>query len=259
MRRYAKTAAMAATGRIGEGPLFLADYVLRLLRALLLIAVWRTILRGGRSIPGLPLHAVLTYTLVRHLLEPLMNVRSTIDGDLWEGTIATRFVRPLPIFGQYGAEVAGSAALDLAIFSVPLAVAAPLLGVSLRPASAASAGLFVISLGLAVSVGLAIELAFGAFMVLLEQNWYAIQLVRGAVVPLLSGAFIPLAALPWEVGRVLDWLPFASTASAPLQIYVGAGSAPRLLAAQAFWALALWPFARWMWTANRQRMVVFGG
>ena len=54
---------------------------------------------------------------------------------------------------------------------------------------------------------------------------------------MLSGAVIPLALLPWGLGDVLEWLPFASLAWAPLSIYTGIGDAPRLIALQVFWAL----------------------
>jgi hypothetical protein len=42
---YLKTAAMAAWD-LGDSPLFLLDYVLRIVRVLVLVALWRTILDG---------------------------------------------------------------------------------------------------------------------------------------------------------------------------------------------------------------------
>jgi ABC-type uncharacterized transport system permease subunit len=75
----------------------------------------------------------------------------------------------------------------------------------------------------------------------------------------LSGAVVPLALLPWGLGGALEWLPFASVAWAPLAIYTGMGDATRLIALQAFWALALWPLAGWLWRANREKVVGYGG
>jgi ABC-2 type transport system permease protein len=119
--------------------------------------------------------------------------------------------------------------------------------------------LFVLSLALGISVGLALEFIFGAMLVLLELPLWAIYQIRRAVTALLSGALLPLALLPPAVGAAFAWLPFPSMASAPLQIYIGAGDAARLLALQAGWTLVLWPLAHWMWRAGRERMVSYGG
>src|SRR5262249_43831596 len=44
LRKYGKTAAMSAASFTGDSPLFLLDYLLRFLRVVALLAVWRTIL-----------------------------------------------------------------------------------------------------------------------------------------------------------------------------------------------------------------------
>jgi ABC-type uncharacterized transport system permease subunit len=83
-------------------------------------------------------------------------------------------------------------------------------------------------------------------------------MLRGAILGVLSGALLPLAILPWGLGKVFDWLPFASMASAPLRIYTGTGSWPVLLL-QAGWAVVLWLVAAWLWRACRERLVGYGG
>ena len=96
-------------------------------------------------------------------------------------------------------------------------------------------------------------------MVLLEQNVYALMQIRSAVSALMSGAVIPLALMPWGIGDVLGYLPFASLASGPLRIYTGTGDPALLLGLQAFWLAVLWPLAHLVWTVNRERLVSHGG
>jgi ABC-2 type transport system permease protein len=119
--------------------------------------------------------------------------------------------------------------------------------------------LFVLSLLLSISVGLALEFIMGALLVYFELTPWSINRTREAVVALMSGRVIPLVLLPWGVGRVLEWLPFAATVSAPLRIYGGVADPWRLLAMQLGWSVVLWPTAMWMWNANRQRLVSYGG
>lgn len=257
--KFSKTAAMAASSYVGDSPLFLIDYLLRLLRVLVLLALWRTILAGKGPVSGMTLESVLTYTLVAEIFAGQFSPRTSLDMALWNGAIVGRLLQPLGVFGQFTAELFGTWLFELAVFSVPLLVCAPLLGVDPLPASWGAAGLFTLSLALAVSVGLAVEFVFGGLLVLLQLPFWAVSQVRNAVTVLLSGALIPLALLPPAVGAVFAWLPFAAMASAPLQIYTGTGAPLPLLASQAGWALALWPLAHWLWRAGRERMVSYGG
>ena len=96
-------------------------------------------------------------------------------------------------------------------------------------------------------------------MVYFENSVYAMQQMRNAVSTLLSGSLIPLALFPWDLGQYLQWLPFASLASAPLRIYTGTGDPLRLVALQAAWCVALWPVAHGLWWHTRERLVSHGG
>ena len=96
-------------------------------------------------------------------------------------------------------------------------------------------------------------------MVRFDLSMWLLGSFRAAVGTLLSGALLPLALLPWGLGQVLEWLPFAATASAPLRIVTGTGEPLPLLALQGAWALALWPLVGWLWRVNRERVVSHGG
>lgn len=258
LRRYVKTIAVVASAHTGENPLFLVSYLMQVLRVVLLVSIWRATFAGRGSVSGYDLDAVLTYTLVAGALGPILECRTAIDSDLWQGTIATRFLRPMSVFGQYGAEAAGDWAFTVVFLTLPLCLLAPLSGISPAPSGLGAAALFAVSLPLALLVALAIDIGFGAVMILTGQNWYAIRQIRGVVALLLSGAVLPLAMYPWGIGRVLEWLPFASSASAPLRIWVGTGGWV-LIVVQASWAAVLWPLAHLLWRVNRQRLVVYGG
>jgi ABC-2 type transport system permease protein len=185
--------------------------------------------------------------------------RTGMDNAFWNGTIVTYFLRPHWLVGGFAAEMVGKWAIDFAIFSVPLLLISPLLGVDPRPVSPLAGGLFLLSLVLSSSIGLALEFFFGALTVALEQSVWAIRQLRGSVETVLSGAVVPLALLPWGRGEVFAWLPYASMASAPLRIYTGTGDPLQLMLVQLGWSIVLWPLAGWIWQANRERVVGYGG
>ena len=262
IRKYRKTAGMVAARSYAEvryigmaGNLFID-----LVRVLLLISVWRSILTGRGLIGGMSLDDVLTYTLISEVFKGQLSNRTTIDNALWEGDIANRLLRPIGIYGQFIAEMVGGwVGPGVLLFSLPLMIGAPWLGVDPLPATFAAGTWFVLSLILSVAVGVAFDFIFAALMVYFENSVYAVQQMRNALVTLLSGALILLALLPWDLGFYLQWLPFASLASAPLRIYTGTGDPLSLVALQAAWCVALWPLAHALWCHTRERLVSHGG
>src|SRR5256712_12090871 len=199
---YVKTAAMSA-GEIGDSPLFLLEYALRLLRVLVLIALWRIILEGRSDSGPMPLASVLTYTVVAEVFAEQLAVRTTLSEAFWHGTLVMRFLRPMGLVRQLAAEMLGRWGVHLGLFSLPLFLVAPLLGVDPRTASPLAAVLFVLSLCLAILVGLAMEVLFGAAVVALEQPVWIIEYLRTAIATLMSGSLLPLAYYPWGLGDVL--------------------------------------------------------
>lgn len=258
-RQYAATAWMEAGGHINDSVLFIADYVLRLARVVVLLSLWRVLMAGHGSVSGMTLATLLTYTLIAESFAEQLEARTYIEHMLWEGKLATLFLQPMGLVQILTGQSLGRWLTGFAFFSAPLLLAAPLLGVNPLPASWSAGGLFLISLALAISVGLAVDLAFSSLIVLLNTNLWVISRLRGAVAALLSGAVLPLALLPWGLGRVFDWLPFASMASAPLRIYVGTGRPLLLMLTQLVWAIVLWPFVLWLWRVNRERLACYGG
>jgi ABC-type uncharacterized transport system permease subunit len=259
LRGYRKTAAMAAVSTLGESRLFLLDYLMRGLRVVVLLAIWRTVLPHHGTVNGLSLAAVLTYTLIAEVFAEQMLARTEATNDLWSGAVTSRMVQPTGLFGHYAAMMVGGWMIGLALFSLPLLALAPLLGVDPRPASPGAGLLFALSLALAVVLGLAVEFCFVGLTITYALNPWITSRVRDAITLVLSGAVLPLALLPWGLGGVFAWLPFASMASAPLQIYIGAGQPAQLLALQVAWCVVLWPLVLWLWRANREKVVGFGG
>ena len=164
---------------------------------------------GQGVVAGMSLEAVLTYTMVAAIFADQLSGRTQIDNDLWSGNIANRFLRPMGIYGQMLAEMVGGWIPGLLLFSLPLLLIAPLLGVDSAPATWTAGLWFLLSLALGVAVGTALDLFFAACMVFLEHSVYALQRIRTTLTVLLSGRLIPLALLPWGLGDYFELLPFA--------------------------------------------------
>lgn len=259
LRRYWIIAALESASAVGEDSLFIVQFVSRFLRVVVLLSIWRIVLAGQGALAGLTIQAVLTYTLVEEVFAEQLLPRTEIEWAMHDGGIAMRFLQPISLVSQFVSQMVGRWVFSLVFFSLPLLLIAPWLGVNPLPASLPAAGLFLLSLCFTLTVGVAIEFIFAALITYLEGSAYIVARARTALSLLLSGAVVPLALMPWGLGNLIRWLPFASTASAPLQIYIGVGDPATLLATQAFWAVVLWVVAHWLWKVNRERLVSYGG
>ena len=96
-----------SAGVIGDSPLFVLEYALRVLRVLVLLSLWRMILEGRPSSGGMPLGSVLTYTLISEVFAQQLQLRTTLKDAFWEGTLVIRFLRPMGLVRQLSAEMLG--------------------------------------------------------------------------------------------------------------------------------------------------------
>jgi ABC-2 type transport system permease protein len=258
-RKYVKTAQMTARGYVSEGPLFIFYFGLKFLWVAVLLAVWRAVFEGRGMVDGMTLDTVLTYTLIAAVFGDQMMAETRIVNTMWDGTIATHLLQPLPVEGIFTAEMFGEWSIGFGLVSIPLLFMAPSWGINPLPADLMAGLLFVPSLALAIAIGVALDFLYGALTMALNINIWILDQFRVAVGTVLSGAFLPLQLMPWGLGKVFAWLPFASMGAAPLQIYTGTGEPARWLALQVFWCVVLWPCARWAWNANREKLTSFGG
>lgn len=256
---FGKTVGMSAAAAIGESRLMLLDAGLRIVRVLVLLAIWQTLVQPGEVVNGFTLAGLLTYTLIAEIFAQQLLTKSELDSWLWEGVIASRLLYPMALVNQLVAQLLGSWVFGFVTVSLPILVVAPLVGIDISPDSWQAGLWFVPSLLLSITIGLALDMILCAMTVAFSFSIWLVDMMRVAVLALLSGSVLPLAILPWGLGKVFDWLPFASMASAPLRIYTGTGSPLPLLALQLGWAVVLWLFAGYLWRASRERLVGYGG
>jgi ABC-2 type transport system permease protein len=257
---YLKMSKLCASQAFDGGIAYvISGYGLRLVRLVILLMVWRSLLQGGADTGGLTLAQVLTYTLISSVFTEQLDVVTPATTAFWEGSLLSRYTRPLPVMMQLISETAGKWLPSLLMYSLPMLVLAPLFGIQALPASLLSGLAFALSLVLAVALGFSMDFLFAALAVRLKNASWMAYTIRNAIVNLFSGVLIPFALLPWGIGGVLGLLPFGSLGSAPLSIYVGSGNALELLLVQLAWNAILWPFALLAFGKSQERMVSYGG
>lgn len=254
-KKYFKTAQMTAQNQTNAGIFYLLpNYILRVVYLIPLIFLWKTLMNSGVE-TGMTLTQMLTYTYMSTLLSGLLVIRSPLGGWLYEGLIISLYQRPLSIYGHVIAQTLGSNATTLILFSLPMALISPFIGISIMPIS----WWFLPSLMLCISLGFAFEFLFACLMIRMINASWIVYSIRAAIVLLFSGSVFPFAAMPWGLDKILIYQPFASLGGATLSIYTGLSEPYTILLIQVFWNIVLWKFAIIAFNKSQERMVSHGG
>jgi ABC-type uncharacterized transport system, permease component len=261
LKKYYATVSMCAAQAFdGNFLCVAADYAVRFIRFLVLILIWRSLAATGADFNGLTLDRILTYLLMASVLHQQLNIITPATSALWEGSIIGRYTRPVPVIGSFVAETVGRWWIPVFLFySLPLWLASPLFDISPLPAGPACGLLSVLSLALSASLGFALDILFAALAMRMKNGCWAAMVVREALASIFSGALIPFAVLPWNLGEIFELLPFGSIANAPLSVYIGTGDTVRLLLLQVFWNVTLWFAALRIYRKSEERMISYGG
>ena len=255
MIKYLKTAHLSALEKTNGGLIYLLpDILIKICTLVPLVFLWRTVMSSGAQ-AGMTLDQMLSYTVASALLVDMLVVQTPASGWLSEGVLLRLYGRPLSVLGQLAALTVGGWLPTLLMFSLPVALCAPLLGVNLMPASP----YFPISLLLCVSLGFAVDFLFACLSIKLRNMNWLIGRIRMAITAILSGTVIPIRLLPFRLAEAMKYQPFASLGGAPLSIFVGVADVRGTIALQIAWNLVLWPLALLIFRRSQEGMVSYGG
>lgn len=255
INKYMTTAHMAMRGRTNGGILYmLPDIFMKAVYLVPLMFIWRSLAESGYE-TEMSVSQLLSYTYVNALLADMMIVNTCLSAWNYDAGSLQMFTRPIPVFGQIISKTIGEWAPMLLLFSLPMLLAAPLLGIRILPET-----LWVVpSLALTVSLGFAFEFLFYCVTIRLRNVSWLTYVIRSAVVSFFSGTVIPFKILPFGMDKWAAYQPFGSLGGAFLSLYVGSAEASEIIPVQLFWNIVIWTAAAVWFQRSRERMVSFGG
>ncbi|GHU73327.1 hypothetical protein AGMMS49992_11530 [Clostridia bacterium] len=255
MVKYYQSARMMCLAKLNGGILgMLPDLFIKACTLIAQIYVWRSVMMSGVDV-DMTMPQMLSYAYLSVMLSDLMVVETQASGWLSEGVLMKMYGRPLSVLGQLAAETVGRWIPTLLLFSLPMALVSPWIGVSLVPATY----WFWVSLVLCVSLGFAMDFMFACLSIKLRNMNWLVSRIRLGITALFSGAVIPIQLLPEGVGRVMLYQPFASMGGAPLSLFVGSMDPGRIIPLQLLWNIVLWPAALLICKKSQEGMVSYGG
>jgi len=232
-----------------------------LIRLYLMKAVWTSLYAQNAAPAGVPLHAILTYTVVALLMSLVLEIDGTraIRDKIREGTIATDLMKPISLPLYFFSDGVGMTLLHAVLIVPALILSLVIVHIDVPPAPVLAAFALSFLLGYVVNFLLNFLMNCVAFWTL---ETFAIQLMVRWVGDLLGGQIVPLIFFPGIPQKVILALPFAAIYSTPLLIYLGTIPPSRYaaaMAAQLGWFAAFAVLAWLVWRAAQNRVVVQGG
>jgi len=185
-----------------------------------------------------------------------------IAADIREGTVSQFLLKPIDyLYYRFCLFISGRL-----IYTVTALVPVAVFILWLRdyvvwPADAVTLGCFAVSVVLTglLQFLISFTMALLAFWVLEVSTFIFIVF---AFEYLAGGHLFPLDILPPALAQVLSFTPFPYQMYFPVSIYLGrtTGSAVwQGLLVQAFWVVASYVLARWVWRRGIRRYAAFGG
>ncbi len=246
------------------------NFLFRALFALLplfaTISLWRTIYAGKHSdVAGYSLAQMISYYLVVTIVDSLTAVYDDdwqIANDIRDGTISQFIIKPIDFLTYRLCLFGAGRIIYTAVAAVPVAIFIFLQRqYFVPPPDLATLGWFVVSLVMTALLQFLISytLALLAFWLLEISTFifivFAFEYIAG-------GHLFPLDILPAGLAKALYFTPFPYQLFFPVSIYVGKSTGAALyqgLAIQAFWVVAAYLLARFVWQRGMRKYSAVGG
>ncbi len=230
--------------------------LIRAVSVYVMVGVWRAVAAAGTIDMG-TYNYLASYTLIAAAVGGLMSPRTSMSEHIASGSLAVRMMWPIRPTVLFSMEWIGPVIWRVFMNVVAMLIVGSTLSVSFPPIIRLP--LFAASLGLAAAVGLYIDFAFALLTMNLNNGVWFVESIRSAVTALVSGAVIPLHFIPWGLGDAFKWLPFAATAAAPLEVYLGGRAPLQLILFQTAWAVVGTISLTAAWRFTSTRLMAAGG
>ena len=232
------------------------------------IFLWRTIYEGkasGSAVAGYTLAQMISYYLIVTVVDALTAVNEDdwqIAADIKDGNISQFLLKPMDYLAYRFCLFGAGRLIYTAIAILPVTLFILYLRrFFVLPPDAATLGWFILSVAMTglLQFLLSYTMALLAFWVLEVATFIFILF---AFEYLAGGHLFPLNILPPMLANVLNCTPFPYLLYFPVSIYLGQTTGETLwrgLLLQAFWVVAAYAAARFVWSRGIKKYSAVGG
>ncbi len=226
-------------------------------------SIWTAVVDGRDGLAGMTAEQVSTYVVVAWIVTTVSATRldEILGSRFRSGEIAGDLCKPLDLQTWLVGRDMGRAVASLALTATPVLLCAAFVFPLVWPRSPVTWPLVGLSLVLATLIGaqLAFLVGIAAFRL---KNVTGLAHFKATSTAVLSGAVVPLDAMPDAIRRVVLWLPFQGMSHTPATLFLerwDASAVSAALGVQLLWVVLLWLACRWAWGRAIEHLTVQGG
>ena len=240
-------------------------FIGNLLYLTLIYFVWKAIFAssGTDVVNGMTFESTMIYLVLATALFNFMEMYTVwqIGRDIQNGKIVLDLLKPMKYKQYLFWSTSGSFVVNFVFTFLPTFVVVFLITKGTIPLGI-NLLYFAIAVLLATIIHYNIDFIIGTVCLFTESIW-GINIMKQAVVMLLSGATIPLAFFPERMRTVIDVLPFRSMYDTPLTLLLNSDSDARTVFGKLFvafaWVAGTEILSALFWKISMRQITVTGG
>ncbi|MCI2424971.1 ABC-2 family transporter protein [Candidatus Acetothermia bacterium] len=263
-RKYLKVASVVYQEGTQYRLQYVASFLCVIFPLLAVVFLWRTVFQDIQMIEGFTESMMITYYILVALLTDLVSpgIMMYITEDIREGTLSKYLLRPISRrWYHFSEEIGISLGYSLVALIVILGFIFLFAVDFYFPANLLYIPLFLVSVGLSMVLGTGLTYLFSLSAFWLEEDT-GLDYVLEYLVPILTGALIPLALLPEFVYQVASFLPFKYLLYFPIEIFLERITLSEIgygLFTQILWIGVIYLLGAWVWRRGCRRYTARGG
>jgi len=226
-------------------------------------SIWGEVSRGREQVAGMSPQEISSYVIVAWVFVTVTGCRieELIGHRFRTGQIAMDLIRPLELQTYLVYRQIGRASANLLLTATPVLLIAAVLFPVVWPTAWWTWPVVALSLILGVLIAAHLSFLIGIFAFQLK-NIAGLGQLKATLGGLMSGAVVPLDAMPGVAREVVMWLPFQAICHTPVILFLERVPVEQIwmpLGVQLAWLCVLFGLCRVMWSRALSHLTVQGG
>lgn len=259
-RTYLISAQLAWATEFAYRINFIFGRLRELLSFAALFLIYRAVPFGVRNYSQ---HDLYTYLIVSTLVSAVVIVfgMHEIADEIADGSLTNFLVKPANYFLYWTSRVSATRLLLLVSGAIQVLILAKIFGINFLWPKDLTTGLFAAALFLGAIILVQIIDFITASVAFWAHHSHAPRFLVLIIIQFLSGAYIPIDALPKWAARIMLLTPFPSMVYAPVKVWMGKSSLSEigvLILTQWIWIVIAWLALRLIWARGAANYESYG-
>lgn len=241
----------------------LLSIVNRIIEVSVLIFIWKAIYENQTTIQGMDLTTLILYYALAYSLGHIVQwgIDENMGFNITTGRVNMELLYPISYMKYYFCYKIGHVLRQLFVIVLPTLLVLILLFQIPLSFEISRIFLFLIIMIFTIIISFFIEFIFGLIVFYTTSSW-GLQILKSALITILSGALAPLEFFPIWAQKIMNLLPFQDLVYSPIMTLLGMNSNHEIitiLLRQSVWMILLFVITKLLFNKAIKKVTIYGG